>query len=420
MDLDEVIEELGLSKAAEVLRREWEVSQQSLPEGELPFLSPEFVRRACREADLPDEVRELAAAAGPRVAANPAARALAWHFHYCVFRAESYPRGRLEEWPAPGEALGDDADVFYLLPILSGLPTMQRLHQARSVPADIARDTVSDLKLWLEEEKKAHPDGRWRFTASNAWWLSHHLRGELYQVGRLQFQMGRFAEQVRVFRHAGSRQVVALSKDGVEYRADGGRATAEQSEEDGVWTSRLAEGEGEVIGHPILPTGSALPGEVRLGSGEWEQVATGQPALWVHIPAIGPLAHDLCGESFRAALGFFARHFPEWRFGAFCCYSWLLDTELEGFLRADSNIVRFQREFYLFPVAMAADSLLGHVFDEAPEDMARAPRGTSLQRAVADHVMAGRSLRASGGGGFLLREDVNWGAQVYRSQGLPW
>jgi len=420
VDVDEVIEELRSSEGAEALRLEWEVSQQSMPEGELPFLSPEVVRRACREVYLPDEVGELAAAAGRRVGANPAARALAWHCYHCLFRAEDYPRERLEEWPGLGEVLGDDADVFYLLGILSGLPMMQRVHQAHSVPADIARDTMSDLKLWLEEEKESHPDGRWMFTPENASWLSYHFRGELYRLGRLQFQMGRFERRIRVFRHSGSGQVAALSEGGVQYRADGGRATAEQSGEDGVWTSRLAVRDAEVIGYPILPTGRALPREVRLRTAEWEQVTAGQPALWVHIPALGPLAHDLCGESFRAALGFFAGHFPEWRFDAFCCHSWLLDAELEGFLPADSNMVRFQREFYLFPVAMAADSLLDNIFDEVPEDMRRAPRRTSLQRAVADHLLAGRSLRPSGGGCFLLREDFDWGAQVYRSQILPW
>ena len=159
---------------------------------------------------------------------------------------------------------------------------------------------------------------------------------------------------------------------------------------------------------------------MRLRTGEWEQVTAGQPALWIHIPALGPLAHDLCGESLRAALGFFARHFPEWRFDGFCCHSWLLDAELEQFLPPSSNMMRFQREFYLFPVAMEADSLLDNIFDEVPEDMKRAPRRTSLQRAVSDHLLAGGSLRPSGGGCFLLREDFDWGAQVYRSQSLPW
>ena len=69
---------------------------------------------------------------------------------------------------------------------------------------------------------------------------------------------------------------------------------------------------------------------------------------------------------------------------------------------------------------MRSDHLLDRVFDGVPEDLTHAPRNTTLQRALLDHVLGGQKLRPIGGGCFLLPEDLNWGAQVYRRQTFPW
>ena len=79
MELEQAIAEFGLGESGEVLRLEWQASQQSLPEGDLFFLDGEFLSEACRAAHLDEEVGEVVGAAARRVAANPAARvASAW------------------------------------------------------------------------------------------------------------------------------------------------------------------------------------------------------------------------------------------------------------------------------------------------------------------------------------------------------
>jgi hypothetical protein len=421
VELDDVIAQLDLGEKGEALRPRWQASQQAMPEGELFFLAPEVVRDACREVGLDEEVTESAAAAAGTVALNPALRALAWHFQHGLFQTEEYDWHGIWQWPTLEAAMGEQAGMFYLVVLLSGVPEMKEVHESHQVPPEVVRETLSDLTLWLGNERRRRADAGWWFGPGNVAWLSNHVRGRLYRLGRLQFQFATFEYVVRAYRHLASGVVAALSEDGVRYRSYGGKSGRDEGGDADAWTATLTVNDREVIGYPILPTGRAVRQEVRLGTSEWVEVmARGRPALNIHIPGGAPLAHEACGESFRRALEFFPRHFPERPFEVFCCGSWVLNAQIEEWLPASSNIVRFQREFYLFPISLDSDYLLKNVFGEVPEDLSQAPRRTGFQRALLDYLVSGKPLQPSGGGCFLLPQDFDWGAQVYRNQRLPW
>ena len=90
-----------------------------------------------------------AVAAAARIAAHPALRALAWHCHHCLFCAGSYPWDRIRQWPTLEGTLGDTAGMFYVLALLSGVPGMRAIHEARGIPPGIVRDTVSQIQARL-------------------------------------------------------------------------------------------------------------------------------------------------------------------------------------------------------------------------------------------------------------------------------
>jgi hypothetical protein len=116
-------------------------------------------------------------------------------------------------------------------------------------------------------------------------------------------------------------------------------------------------------------------------------------ALGVHIPGgSGPLDPAACDASFDRARGFFARHFPEEPYRFARCGSWLLDDQLAGYLPEDANILAFQRRFRLTPeLRDGADEFFGAVFGVGPaHSRSDLPRRTALQRAVLDHLAAGR------------------------------
>ncbi|BCJ30208.1 acyltransferase domain-containing protein [Actinocatenispora sera] len=134
---------------------------------------------------------------------------------------------------------------------------------------------------------------------------------------------------------------------------------------------------------------------------EADTLAPGTPCLGTHIPETGPMAPADCDASFAAAPGFFAAHFGT-RYPVATCTSWLLDDQLADYLPAESNILRFQRRFRLvddgFADGLDGDAnVLEFVFRRIGPDLDRLPRDTTLQRAVVDHLRAGRHWRVRTG-----------------------
>jgi len=128
------------------------------------------------------------------------------------------------------------------------------------------------------------------------------------------------------------------------------------------------------------------------------------------------MGYDECGESIRRALEFFPRHYPDRPFVGFACGSWILDNQFETLLPATSNLVRFQKEVYLYPLRDDGHSVVRTVFGfgMTAADLPRFARRTGMQRAFAAHLESGGHFHA--GGCFLLKDDVDWGSAFYRSR----
>ncbi|HEX6971495.1 MAG TPA: acyltransferase domain-containing protein [Limnochordia bacterium] len=418
MDLNDVLRTLRLEPHAETLTPEWEAAQRVRPE-RLPFLDPAFIARAARAIQLPPEPAELLLTIGRLVEQQPALSALAWYCHFCLFEHAGHSRRLIGRWPSLAGVLPEAGDLFYLLVLLSGLPRVEAFHRERAIPRDIVQATLADASLWVEEYRREH--GRWGLAPRLLNWLMNHFRGELYRLGRLQFAPGPFWGDLVAYRHRKTRAVLALSAAGIRYRSDGqidGAGGVRDPE--GAWIAELEVTDSEVVGYPIAPTGAAVRRPVRLSLAEWQRVLSrGDPALHIHVPAGSPMDFAACGDSFRAALDFFPRYFPDRPFTAFCCGSWFLDPQFERLLPAHSNIVRFLQEMYVFPIASDERSALERVFGfgRVPSDLRQAPRDTTLRRAIIDHLLGGGHLH--GGGAFLLVDDLAWGEQVYRRQAMP-
>lgn len=120
--------------------------------------------------------------------------------------------------------------------------------------------------------------------------------------------------------------------------------------------------------------------------------APGDPCLSIHIPDfLGPLTPRACADSIAQAREFFARHFPDEPSRVAVCHSWLLDPQLRSHLPAGSNILRFQE---LFRTAYAAEEPsdrepVSFVYGNPDLDPATLPQRTSVERAVAGHLLAG-------------------------------
>lgn len=416
MDLNRVVSDLEIEQSRRVLESSWEISRRAMPDGGVPFLSPDFVIEACRGIYLPEDIVKAAVAAADLVAKDAALRALAWHCHWCLYHVEGYSSRLADDWPCMEGPLGELAGLFYLLVLLSRFRRMRAVHRAHGIPERVVRDSMD--QIYLRGVTCSEIFGRWGLDGHAARWLANFLRGEIYALGRLEHQFNVMNDPIRVYRHREASKVVALSEGGVSYRRDGQRHRG--GDTPAAWTSRLRITGDRIAGHPILPTGRACEETVTLAAADWVSVlGPGDPVLYFHIPGGIPLDHAACGDSFRAAMDFFPRHFPERPYKAFFCGSWLLDTQLEDWLPSGSNLVRFLREFYLVPGGISEWSIRRTVFGNAADDLSEAPCDTSLQRAMLEHVSAGRPIDPRAGKCFLFPEDLDWGRQVYRKSKFP-
>lgn len=389
----------------------WDESQSALPPGAPFFLERSYVLDAGPQAALRPQLVEAMTRGAQRISSDDAARRLAWHVYHRLFVVPA-PSREVQGWPLPTALLNEDAGLLYLLTLFGGLRTLRELYQAHRVSDQIATYTLHDVQRWADHYARHHTG--MGIAAGNLPWLLNFLRGEIFALGRLQFEPGEWDLEAHVFRHVATGEMTALS-EAVRYRADGQRDGAGGVyESEGVWTAHLDLGAEHVTGYRIRPNGHIHSHEVRLRRAEWlEVLAPGDPVLNIHIPVGGRLDMDACRESLEEALRFFSEHFPELPFKVFACDSWLLDTQLEEWLPESSNLVRFQRQFYLLPVVSNGLAAFDYVFDGVPPDLRKAPRDSALRRGILDHVLAGGRLR--GGGGFLLPQDVPaWGTDVYR------
>ena len=181
--------------------------------------------------------------------------------------------------PLPLES-GPLGRYFPVYVFVAALPYVRAYHRERGIPDDISRRTLADLGRGLVAAPQAVRRGRaaWRRAGSRC-----TSTGELFQLGRLQFQRSRVGR---------GREGVALAAAGLDAAA-----------------------------------------------------RTNPASTCTYPTTSGPLTPAACDRSLAVARDFFARHFPAERYTAGCCHSWLLDPQLKRYLPADSNIVRFQERF---------------------------------------------------------------------------
>lgn len=357
-------------------------------------LSFEVPANAQELLDLPDEALQVLARASKLVVSDPNLMEFATFWHYMLCHMPIRPVD-CRHWPNPEKAMGELAAMFPLVAFVScvdhGLARFTELGLAQ----EYVRDTMSDVGLWV---RKFHEiEHRWGL--GELIWLVRHVRGEIFRLGRLQFAFNTYCWPWRLYRNRTTREVLALCESGVSYGADG--LVLEPGEAPGpdTWVSEMETTPGSVTGSPVRPSdGVASRERVTLKLDEWDQiVAPGDDSLEIHIPAGAKMDHDACTESFRQALDFFPKRFPEKRVTVFTCYSWLCDPALALIMPPETNLARFQRRFYVLPREGKQKQTADRVFGSSTIDPANVPKQTSLQRAIADYVASGGVMRCAAG-----------------------
>jgi hypothetical protein len=125
----------------------------------------------------------------------------------------------------------------------------------------------------------------------------------------------------------------------------------------------------------------------------------------VHITDFsGPLSPAACDASFNQVLPFFNTYFPETPAGIAICESWMLDPQLDEYMKPNANIIKFKSRFHHAYVPEPNNrGIQQFVFGMLDAEIDELPQSTSLERAVVSHIIEGKHW--TGGAGWLdLRE----------------
>jgi len=319
---------LGLGETAEVWRPRWDASAPSFRPGAGPFMDEASLAETCTFLNLSGECAQALRESVAMFRENLPLQRLAWHLLRTELLEATPDRApNTHRWPMLPEGACPAAGMFYALVFLSAVPHVRDLHALRGIREEITRDTLTDLEVWMRDHRTR--TGRWGL--DQLAWFREHFAGRLFRLGRLQFMPEPFAYDIRFFsdRHDA---VIALAETGCRFREDGQFDGADGVTDPRAWVAELTCGR-QYCGSPVSADGRARHETIRLDASEWmEALRKGDTILGVHIPASGALDFDQCGESFRRALAFFPRYFPEWDLHAFACTSWMLDPQLALYL----------------------------------------------------------------------------------------
>jgi hypothetical protein len=416
--LDTIATQLHFPADGQSLCVDWDTAMQTGPANGLPFIQSGYITQAAHDVFLTDEMICELVAFAPRITSDDALLTFFWYCRHRILTDATLTDSWEAPWPALDDFLGADAGLLNVLVMLSTVPEMLAVYRRLGIPADIYHDTISDLRLWMETDFYFQRYQRWGITPWIARWLCHHWRGIILQLGRLQFSLGKFGGRLNVYRHRQTRQVVALSEAGIRYTNEGaqGMWRACCGDVSQTWISSFTQTSDSVTGNPITPDGSAHPTPLSLPLADWELVlANNADVLIFHVPTGAPLTFEMCGDSFSRALEAFPHYYPDFHFCAFWTSTWMMDPRLQKLVPLESNIVRLQREMYVYPGLQGDNNqYYERIFGWGTRDINQVEWKTSLQRAIGTYLNDGGHFH--GGYCFLLKEDFNWGGQVYVRQ----
>lgn len=380
---------------------------------EIEILNDERLRDWCTRLRIPEPGCLALIDAAHRTLQDPQLMHQFTELHVATAQRDEWHRdwSELPMDPYVQQELGERASLFYLLAYMAALPRAEAEYCRRGISADIFDETMADITFYYLEDSEVHGD--WRFNQFQ--WIWRHLSCRLFRLGRLQYILEKFDYGVTAFRRAGSGEILLLADPNRRLRPDGSAEGAGGRPAGGpTWWPVFEQRPDGWFGHPINPYGYALPEPRFLPATEWQPaLQRGDTVLEIHIPRGKSLTAEECSSSLRCAGEFFAWQNPENPFRATFCHTWFFTPQLQQMLPPESSIVRFQREFYLFPHPGGPGFLWNFVFGGrySMQDLAAAPRDTSLRRAVLDRLARGEEIYDLPGVRFHSPEE--WGSQPY-------
>jgi hypothetical protein len=295
-------------------------------------------------------------------------------------------------------------ELYPFLLLLSCVKPSMNLLEERGVPASYY-ETIPYQPM-KHQFKKLVENGDTK--VSDFPWDMNFYTCSIFLFDRFLFIPCKFEDRFTMYRNDQNQKVIALRHAGEEFRSDGQLNGINQVyDTKGNFTAEWEENENLITAHPISPMGYVKKDRITLDKTSWKTVLEqGDILLALHVPSGPGYNPERLKNSMQLAIEFYDRYFPELKIKGFWSESWLYDSRLSLVMDPDqSNIIKVQRQFYLYPI-QAGDSMLRYeVFGDWNADPYKLDLKTSLQKAAFEYMKTGG--RFNNLSMVVLREEID-------------
>ena len=359
--------------------------------GENPLLRQEFYDSLHEKYGVFETTLDLYKKAAAMIAQNEELS-----LFFCILCRALRDRATIQkdiaQMQIPSAPEGEDILPYEMMTALSLCQSYDAFYlqmREHNVPDDILFESLRIPERCVE----MHRDSSGRPRLTNFDWYQLAYDGRLYRVGRLQLEFPlAMPNAYRLFENK-SGDTVALAnmqvhKSGIPL----GSYAAE--DEEGSFTATYEETDDSYIGHPFDEKGYILPEKISLPKSEWSiKLQGGAPLVGLHIPPKSTFTDEVVEEAITRSRQILAECYPEYKYKAFFCASWLLDPTLVDLLGDDANISKFCKRFIPFRMRSVGKSPFNYVFKCSGEPKLEAlPENSRLQRILKQFYIDGKAI----------------------------
>ncbi len=294
------------------------------------------------------------------------------------------------------------SDLYSFILLLACVEPAMELLRKRGVPEQDYRE-IPYLPMKVQFEKLARGDKK----VSDFPWDRNFYTCSIFLLERFLFIPYRFSDSLTMYRNKATKKVRGLRHAGEEFRRDGQiNGVNGVFDKEGAYFSIWEESEKSITANPVNPMGFVEREEITLSKSEWEEaLCPGNNLLALHVPSGEGYNPGRLHNSMSRALEFFDRYYPELGIKGFWSESWLYDPRLSLVLEEESsNIVKVQRQMYLYPIKEGDGMLRYEVFGDWKAEPEKLELKTSLQKAAAAYMRTGARFHTTSM--LVLREEV--------------
>ncbi|MBQ5800664.1 MAG: hypothetical protein IIW20_02150 [Clostridia bacterium] len=391
---DSLIESVGVIGFPERFRLIYDEAMADYEKNGCPYIDPAFYDKVKNKYNILSDCVDVYKNAAVEIRKNEDYTRFL-HLLCFALRDEEY---NFSDTAALKMPYTKDEEPYAPLDMLTGLAMCSQIDSAakklegRNLPKEVHEGILNRPEKGLFVYRMYH-GGKDGYDLIN--WYQRTVTATLIPIKRLEMEVfASFTGFACIFKSNDGR-IVSLADNFSLHRDGFALGARNYTDETGSWVAEIEETDTEWIGHPFDERGFVKKERVSLKKGEWELVLKrGDPVVQLHIPASGKLTPELVEESIQAMRDFIAEYYPDFKYKAFACGSWLLNPILEDMLGADSNIVKFGKLFTPLTMKASGTSIFSFAF-HAPDgvnNLEALPEDTKLRKLAKDYYLKGGAI----------------------------